>query len=60
MLIDAERRTRRIGFLRAAARLRRLLTRERAAEPVSVSVADLTRFAETCADLDDPDVMDRA
>jgi len=49
-----------IGLLRAAAHLRRLLARERAAQPVPVSVADLTHFAETFNDLDDPDVMDRA
>ena len=49
-----------IGLARAAAHLRRLLARERVAAPVQVSVADLTRFAETFADLDDPDVMSRA
>lgn len=49
-----------IGLSRAAANLRRLLARARPVQPVAVSVADLTRFAETCADLDDPDVMDRA
>jgi hypothetical protein len=59
-LIYAERRTLRIGLLRAAAHLRRLLPRARPAEPVPVSVADLTRFAETFADLDDPEVMERA
>ena len=40
--------------------LRRVLTRERALRPVEVSVADLISFAETFADLDDPDVMNRA
>ena len=45
---------------RAAARLRRVLARERASQPAQVTVPDLTRFAETFADLDDPDVMDRA
>ena len=49
-----------IGLSRAAAHLRRLLARRRAAQPVQISVADLTRFAETFADLDDPDVMNRA
>lgn len=49
-----------IGLLRAATRLRRLLARKRAAEPVAISVVDLTRFADTFADLEDPDVMSRA
>lgn len=49
-----------IILLRAAARLRRRLARAQTLEPVPVTVADLTRFAETFADLDDPDVMDRA
>ena len=45
---------------RAAARLRRVLARERASQPAQVTVADLTRFAKTFGDLIDPDVMDRA
>jgi hypothetical protein len=49
----------RLGLSRADY-LRRVLTRERALQPVEVSVADLAGFAETFADLDDPDVMSRA
>ena len=49
-----------IGLLRAAAHLRRRLARERGAQSAQVTVADLARFAETFADLDDPDVMSRA
>ena len=45
---------------RAAARLRRVLAGKRAGQPAQVTVADLTRFTETFADLDDPDVMSRA
>jgi len=40
--------------------LRRTLSRERADDAASVTVADLTRFAETFADLDDPEVMGQA
>lgn len=40
--------------------LRRVLARERDAHPVQVTVANLASFAETLADLDDPDVMSRA
>lgn len=40
--------------------LRRTLTRERDAAPTAVSVADLAAFADTFADLADPEVMDRA
>jgi hypothetical protein len=49
----------RLGLSRADYLLR-VLTRERAFQPVPVSVADLTSFAETFADLDDPNVMSRA
>jgi hypothetical protein len=34
--------------------------RARAEQPVPVTVADLAGFAETFADLDDPNVMSRA
>ena len=40
--------------------LRRTLTRERDATPAAVSVADLAAFADTFADLADPEVIDRA
>jgi plasmid stability protein len=46
----------RLGLSRADY-LRRVLTRERDAQPVEVSVADLASFSETYADLDEPDVM---
>ncbi len=59
-MIDVELKALRIGLLRAATHLRRVLTRERALHAVEVSVADLGGFAETFADLDDPEVMNRA
>jgi hypothetical protein len=40
--------------------LRRTLTRERDVTSAEVSVADLAAFADTFADLADPEVMDRA
>lgn len=40
--------------------LRRALARERSAVPSQVSVADLAAFAETFADLADPEVVDSA
>lgn len=40
--------------------LRRTLARERDAQSTEVSVADLAGFADTFADLDDPDIMSRA
>jgi hypothetical protein len=49
----------RLGFSRADY-LRRVLARERDAQPVQVTVANLASFAETFAELDDPDVMSRA
>ena len=49
----------RLGLSRAEY-LRRVRARERDAQPVQVTVADLTTFAGTFADLDDPDVMSRA
>jgi hypothetical protein len=52
-------KARRLGPSRADY-LRRVLTRERPPLPVEVSVADLISFAETFADLDDPNVMSRA
>ena len=45
---------------RAASNLRRRLARARDVQPVPVSVDNLTDFAETFADLDDPEVMRRA
>ncbi len=40
--------------------LRRALSRERTDDATDVTVADLTRFAETFADLADEEVMGRA
>ncbi len=40
--------------------LRRALARERDAQSAEVSVADLADFADTFADLEDPDIMGRA
>lgn len=55
--IDAK--ARRVGLSRTEY-LRRALARERANVETEVSVADLARFSDTFADLDDPSVMDRA
>jgi hypothetical protein len=49
----------RLGLSRADY-LQRVLARERAAQAVQVSIAHLASFAETLADLDDPEVMSRA
>jgi hypothetical protein len=49
----------RLGLSRADY-LQRVLARERAVQAVQVTVANLASFAETFADLDDPDVMSRA
>ena len=38
--------------------LRRTLAREREAAPAEVSIADLAAFADTFADLADPDVIE--
>ena len=55
--IDA--RAKRVGLSRTEY-LRRALARERDAQSTEVSVADLASFADTFADLDDPDIMSRA
>lgn len=55
--IDA--RAQRAGLSRTEY-LRRTLSRERADDTAGVTVADLTRFAETFADLNDPEVMGQA
>jgi hypothetical protein len=55
--VDAN--ARRLGLSRDSY-LHRVLVRERNIQPREVSVDDLTSFAETFADLDDPDVMSRA
>ena len=49
----------RLGLSRAD-HLRWVPTRERALQTVEVDVADLASFAETFADLDDPEVMNPA
>jgi hypothetical protein len=55
--IDAK--ARRAGLSRTEY-IRRALTRERSDTAPDVSVEDLRQFAQTFADLDDPDVMRRA
>lgn len=55
--IDAK--AQRLGLSRTEY-LRRALARERGAPAPEVSVADLTAFATTFADLGDPEVIDRA
>jgi plasmid stability protein len=40
--------------------LRRVLSRERSEESGDVTVDDLARFAQTFADLDDPEIMGQA
>jgi hypothetical protein len=51
-----DEKAQRLGLSRSEY-LRRALARERDAESLAVSVSDLANFAETFADLDDPDVM---
>lgn len=55
--IDA--RAQRLGLSRTEY-LRRALARERRHDDVAVTVEDFARFAERCADLKDPEVMDQA
>jgi hypothetical protein len=55
--IDAK--AQRLGLSRTEY-LRRTLAREGGAATAEVSVADLTTFAATFTDLDDPEVIDRA
>ena len=52
--IDAK--AQRVGLSRTEY-LRRALARERDTRSTEVSVTDLARFADTFADLDNPDVM---
>ena len=54
-----EANARRLGLSRTEY-LRRTLARERSAGGGEVTVDDLVRFADTFADLADPDVMRRA
>ena len=56
-VIDAK--AQRLGLSRTEY-LRRTLARERDAPTAAVSIADLTTFASTFADLSDPEVIDRA
>lgn len=55
--IDAK--AQRIGLSRTEY-LRRALARERDTQSADVSVADLAGFAETFANLDDPEIISRA
>ena len=59
-MIDIKPRALRISLKRVAGYFRRLVARERDAQRFQVTVADLTSFAETFADIDDPNVMSRA
>ena len=54
-----DEKAQRLGLSRSEY-LRRTLARERDAQSSAVSVADLARFRDTFADLDDPDVMGSA
>ncbi len=54
-----DERAQRLGLSRSEY-LRRTLARERDAQSSEVSVSDLASFADTFADLDDPDVMGSA
>ncbi len=56
-LIDA--RAQRMGLSRTEY-LRRALARDSTTASLKVSIADMSRFAETFADLDDAEVMSRA
>ena len=51
-----DEKAQRLGLSRSEY-LRRTLARERDAQSSAVSVSDLADFADTFADLDDPDVM---
>ena len=55
--IDAK--AQRVGLSRTEY-LRRARSRERETSDIEVSVADLAHFADTFADLDNPDVMNHA
>jgi hypothetical protein len=59
VLTAIDTKARRIGVSRTEY-LRRTLARERMATDSAVSVSDLSSFAETFADLADPDVMRQA
>ncbi len=54
-----DEKAQRLGLSRSEY-LRRTLARERDAQSSAVSVSDLARFADTFADLDDPEVMGSA
>ncbi len=54
-----DRKAQRLGLSRTEY-LRRTLAREHSATPGEVSLADLAAFANTFADLADPEVIDRA
>lgn len=54
-----ELKAQRLGLSRDSY-LRRVLARERNIQSSEVSVVGMARFAEAFADLDDPDVMNRA
>ena len=59
VIVAIDMKAQRLGISRADY-LRRVLSRDRDAEPVRVTVVDLTAFAETFADLDDRDVISPA
>ncbi len=54
-----DHKAQRLGLSRSEY-LRRTLARERDVVPAEVPVADLAAFADTFADLADPEVIDRA
>ncbi len=59
VLASLDARAKKLGLSRSAY-LRRELTRSATTDEAPVTTADLERFAETVADLDDPEVMRRA
>ena len=59
VLASIDAKARRVGLSRTEY-LRRTLAREHSGLAGEVSVKDLVRFADTFADLDDPEVMSKA
>jgi plasmid stability protein len=59
VLAAVDARARRLGLSRSEY-VRRRLAQDAATSGLAVGAPDLARFAETFADLNDPDVMSRA
>ena len=59
LVVEIDAKAARAGLSRAEF-LRRVLARERTRGTGKVTIEDLQRAAERCADLDDPEVMAKA